>query len=186
MLILCGQAVNNKSVRRFTFSAGPSRLISHYGNCIQSTEQEARSSPRLSREEIHEERPERGHPQEAQRQKEARDRINHMLPKAFRLSRKEAEALKNGRSVFTTLLSLRTAPSPRSQFSVSVSKKVAKLAVDRNRIRRRCYSAITDILPTMPKPNMVMVFPKAAARTVSYEKLVSDLRTAFKKAGIVS
>lgn len=109
-----------------------------------------------------------------------------MISKAFRLSRKEAEALKNGKSVFTTLVSLRMTWSPTPRFSVSVSKKVAKHAVDRNKIRRRCYRAIETLIPLIKNPAIVMLSPKALTKNIPYTTLVSDIRTAFVKAGIVS
>lgn len=109
-----------------------------------------------------------------------------MISKAFRLSRKEAEVLKNGKSVFTTLVSLRAVASPTPRFSVSVSKKVAKQAVDRNRIRRRCYRAVESLIPSIEHPMTVMIFPKASAKNVLYTTLVSDIQSAFVKAGIVS
>jgi len=109
-----------------------------------------------------------------------------MISKEFRLSRKEAESLKNGKSVFTTLISLRSLPSPHPQFSVSVSKKVAKQAVDRNFIRRRCYRVIEENLTLIKKPARVMIFPKKEAKKAPYQKLASDIQEAFVKADIIS
>lgn len=109
-----------------------------------------------------------------------------MISKAFRLSRKEAESLKNGKSVFTTLVSLRTLPSSRLQVSVSVSKKVAKYAVDRNFIRRRCYRAIEEIISEIKTPSKIMVFPKKEVKKALYRNLVSDIQEALIKAGIIS
>jgi ribonuclease P protein component len=109
-----------------------------------------------------------------------------MLPKASRLSRAEAETLKNGKSVFTTLLSLRIVPAEETKFSVSVPKKVAKSAVDRNRIRRKCYGAIEKVAGDIKKPIRGMFFPKAEVRTISHEKLVAEVVLVFKKAGIIS
>jgi ribonuclease P protein component len=109
-----------------------------------------------------------------------------MLPKASRLSRAEAEFLKNGKSVFTTLLSLRFTPAPETKFSVSVSKKTAKSAVDRNRIRRKCYAALEKALPTLNTSVKGMFFPKATIKTLSQEKLAAELVLVLKKAGIIS
>jgi ribonuclease P protein component len=109
-----------------------------------------------------------------------------MISKAFRLSRVEAESLKNGKSVFTTLISLRTLPAPHLKLSVSVPKKIAKQAVDRNFIRRRCYRAIEESIPLIKKPSRVMVFPKKEAKKAPYQLLVTDIREAFIKAGIIS
>jgi len=186
MLILCGQTVNNKNPGIFTFHSGRSKLIFHYGNHIQSTKQETRSSTRFSRSKSNQNRAKYHHPKEAKRQEAPHRRVIIMLSKANRLSRVEAEALKNGKSVFTTLLSLRLVPATTLRFSVSVPKKVAPLAVDRNRLRRRCYGVIESLVPEVKKPFKVMIFPKKALQTIPHRDLISEMRTLFVKAGIIS
>ncbi|PJE74537.1 MAG: hypothetical protein COV01_00690 [Candidatus Taylorbacteria bacterium CG10_big_fil_rev_8_21_14_0_10_41_48] len=109
-----------------------------------------------------------------------------MLSQVYRLARKEALALKNGTSVFTTLLSLRAIPYSRIQISVSVSKKVAKKAVDRNRMRRQYYSALEKLIPEIKTPAKMMIFPKKTTKTISHKELVEELRKALDKAKLIS
>jgi len=109
-----------------------------------------------------------------------------MLSQVYRLARKEALALKNGTSVFTTLLSLRTTPSSRTQIAVSVSKKVAKRAVDRNRTRRRYYSAMEKLIPEIKTPAKIMIFPKKTTKAVLHKEIIEELRKALDKAKLIS
>lgn len=62
---------------------------------------------------------------------------------------------------------------------IVVSKKIAKTAIRRNRIRRRMYAALYEILPTLPAGTCT-VFPDASAATVEFSELVSSLRKVFK------
>lgn len=67
-----------------------------------------------------------------------------MLPKKGRLTAAQVQdVLTRGRSVRTSLLSAKyVAGSNGVQVSAVVSKKVAKHAVERNRIRRALYRAL--------------------------------------------
>lgn len=67
---------------------------------------------------------------------------------------------RNGKTVRQGPLSLRFVTNPRrskSRIAVVVSKKVAKRAVDRNRIRRRLYEAIRHELPGISEPHDIVV-----------------------------
>ncbi len=109
-----------------------------------------------------------------------------MITQALRLSRKDAEALKNGKSVFGTLLSLRYTPSTTCGYSVTVSKKVSKDAVGRNRIRRRTYAALRSIIKDEQISALIMIFPKSSVRTIPFATLESDLRDVMRKAHLIS
>jgi len=98
----------------------------------------------------------------------------------------EARALKNGALVFTTLLYLRAIPYTRIQISVSVSKKVAKRAVDRNRTRRRYYSAMEKLIPEIKTPAKIMIFPKKTTKAVLHKEIIEELRKALDKAKLIS
>jgi len=87
-----------------------------------------------------------------------------MLPKNRRIERKEfnqiiTQGKRYNSQSFTLYLSKiepREASFP-SKFSFSVSKKVAKLAVNRNKLRRRGYSIIGRKLEVI-KPGFFMFF----------------------------
>jgi ribonuclease P protein component len=103
-----------------------------------------------------------------------------MLKKADRLTTEEIETLSQGKSVFGTLLSLRYvhvsgADGAKLKFAVSVSKKVFKTAVERNRARRRVYGAIDMKVFATAKPTYVMFMPKKEAITVPIEQLKNEV-----------
>lgn len=67
-----------------------------------------------------------------------------------------------------------------AKVAVSVSKKVSKRAVVRNRIRRRTYSAIRKLLPNLSN-NLFLLIAKPRAENVRGEKLKNELAELFKK-----
>ena len=71
-----------------------------------------------------------------------------MLPKKARLTAAEVrEILKSGRSVRSGALSAKYKTAFHSKAAVVVSIKVAKSAVERNRLRRAAYLALRTSLP---------------------------------------
>lgn len=71
-----------------------------------------------------------------------------MLPKSKRLTAAEVrEILKVGRVVRTPSLVAKHIEAQRSAFAVAVSKKVAKNATERNKIRRQIYTGLAKALP---------------------------------------
>ena len=109
-----------------------------------------------------------------------------MLKKAERLTVSDIEALSQGKSVFGTLFSLRFTPGPKTGFAIAVSKKVAPLAVDRNRVRRRGYAALEKIKKSVKIPVYAMLMPKKEFITASFTDIVHEVEVVFKKAGLLS
>ena len=71
-----------------------------------------------------------------------------MLPKQARLSAAEVrEVLKSGRSLRAGALSIKYTKAAKAKAAVVVSTKVAKRAVDRNRLRRAGYRALAHLPP---------------------------------------
>ena len=78
-----------------------------------------------------------------------------MLAKLRRLNAREVRGvLKNGRSARVGTVVARYTIAQSSKAAVVVSGKVAKRAVDRNRIRRKGYAA----LATLPKSKHLVFF----------------------------
>lgn len=104
-----------------------------------------------------------------------------MLPKKRRISRTEIETvLKSGARHNSPhlLLYLYKNGLNYSKFSFSVSKKVAKTAVSRNKQRRRGYSIITKKgVSIKPGFSCLLVFKKGAdlIKFESLEKEISEL-----------
>ncbi len=108
-----------------------------------------------------------------------------MLPKSKRLTTEEIESLSNGKSVFGTLISIRAIKSDTLKFAVSVSKKVAPLAVERNRLRRKVYNSLPSLMGEIKSPAFVMIMPKKEILTVSMDTLKSEIGALLKKSGLM-
>ncbi len=63
-----------------------------------------------------------------------------------------------------------------AKVAVIVSKKVAKSAVERNRIRRRIYGAVKNPLLHMQKGVYILLYPKKETLLLPYKNLESDVR----------
>ena len=71
-----------------------------------------------------------------------------MLPKRSRLTAQQVEeVLKSGKTARLAGLSAKYMPGASPKAAVVVSKKVAKGAVERNRLRRAAYAALARALP---------------------------------------
>ena len=86
-----------------------------------------------------------------------------MLAKKNRLTTKKfQEVFKKGEVIHTPLFMGRKMFSvdKNSHFAVVVSKKIARRAVDRNKMRRRVYAEIENILPNISPPIQMIIFLK--------------------------
>ncbi len=97
---------------------------------------------------------------------------------------RDITCLSNGKSVFGTYMSMRYIVVPTKKFSVSVSKRVAKRAVDRNRIRRRVYAALREVKEDVKKSVFIMIMPKRECQTIKLAEIKNELTFLFKKAGL--
>ena len=71
------------------------------------------------------------------------------------------------------------------RYGLTVSKKVSKLAVMRNRIKRRLRAVACDILPEYQGQNFdIVLIGRVGAGERAYEDLQNDLRWCLKKMGI--
>lgn len=77
----------------------------------------------------------------------------------------------------TTYFTLRISPSDdeRVRVAVSVSKKVSKKAVVRNRVRRRAYAVLGRLIPSMKK-NLYMLSAKPGAEGLKGEALEEEVK----------
>lgn len=87
-----------------------------------------------------------------------------MLPKQARLTTMEVKkVLTVGRGKRGTLLSIKTLSSPPPfRCAVIVSKKIAKNAVTRNRVRRGVYEALSK--SSLPQSGHAILFVQAVPR----------------------
>lgn len=103
-----------------------------------------------------------------------------MLAKKFRIGNRNRieQILKKGRIFRQRLLSLRYLLSGKanSRFSVIVSKKLSRKAVERNRVKRRVYEAIHRNFPASDKKcyDIVVLVSPGALKT-PYETLEKEI-----------
>ncbi len=73
-------------------------------------------------------------------------------------------------------------PSPTMRVGFTVTKKVDKSAVKRNRIKRRMRAAAADVLSTQAKPGYdYVLIGRQQTATRSYKTLCKDLKWCLKK-----
>ena len=81
---------------------------------------------------------------------------------------------------------VQTAPnnSENGRFGITVTKRISKSAVVRNRIKRRLRAAAYDILPLYaPKGIDIVLIGRAETATRLYTDLQNDLKYCLKKLG---
>jgi ribonuclease P protein component len=87
--------------------------------------------------------------------------------------------MKEGVSVHSSWLSLRfTSRAAYPRFSAIVSKKVAKTAVERNRIRRRVYAVLEKL--TLP-PLHALVMVKKPLNDITPSDLLKEIENLLAK-----
>lgn len=97
-----------------------------------------------------------------------------MLPRSRKLSASEVrEILRMGKPTRGSRLLAKYREAPLSKAAVVVSKKVAKSAVERNKIRRELYAALVSALPQGKQ----VVFTVTSGGT----DLVADITTLCSK-----
>ena len=104
-----------------------------------------------------------------------------MLPSSRRVPRALFKTIvEKGKYSNTEHFSLKRAPSggQEARIAVSVSKKISKKAVVRNKIRRRAYSALRGIIPSV-RPGLYLVSAKPGAGELKSEELKSELKQLF-------
>lgn len=108
-----------------------------------------------------------------------------MLPKSKRLGTKAfTEIMEKGRSFHNPFLILKVIPSlSESVFALSVPKKVSKLAVDRNKIKRQIYSIIEDI-DYKPGYKIVLII-KVGFDKLSFKDLQVEIQKTFVKSALL-
>ena len=109
-----------------------------------------------------------------------------MIPRKNRLGKLDTRwVLKKGESLTTDLFIVRylkitgleTSKEPR--FTVVTSTKLAKKAVDRNKLKRRIHEALRPQLDTLDHTSQtwkVAIIPKKRALDVEYEEIEEDIK----------
>lgn len=114
-----------------------------------------------------------------------------MLPKKNRISRKEFPSYKmKGIRAFSPYFSAvfyknDEKKDPNCHISIVVSKKTAKIAVDRNYLRRRFYDLIGPFLGLTSDLFTAVFYPKKEAKDVSQDILKGEVEKALKSAKLI-
>lgn len=110
-----------------------------------------------------------------------------MLPRKNRVSRKKfpvypTKGLRISSSLFTAVV------YPQEHdvaVSVVVSKKTAKTAVLRNRIRRRLYAAVEPFLTTFMRGAIIVFYPNINAGQSPHDTLKSEVSEMLRKQKLI-
>ena len=108
-----------------------------------------------------------------------------------RVSRRDMEVLraKSSRKLHARhcVVALTPTPGLPTALTCVVSKKVARHAVDRNKIKRRIREAFRQV-DVVPYQYTLIVYPRISVLSVPFAELVEDIQTCLKsqKMGIQS
>ena len=110
-----------------------------------------------------------------------------VLPKNKRISRIEFKNLTNGKVFYSKFFLIKTFIVPKNQlrFAVSVSKKVASKAVDRNRLRRYGYTSLQSLWTNLQDGNFGHIMAQKGASKLSFDEVRSEIETLLTKAHLL-
>lgn len=116
-----------------------------------------------------------------------------MLPKSYRLTKEKdfTAVYKKAKSVFTTSLVLKyvrrrdSKKNENSRFGFVVSKKTAKKAAVRNKIKRRLRAIIEKKIEELPVGYDFILIVRAGIIKKNYQAIKNDVESLFKRAGII-
>lgn len=118
-----------------------------------------------------------------------------MIRKESRIKREKFEkVMKKGELISSHLFSFRierksldlshNSAESTSNFSVVVSKKVAKTSVSRNLLRRRVYEILRNIEKRLKNPCKIIVFAKKDSEVATFKALESEITAILENAKI--
>lgn len=105
----------------------------------------------------------------------------------YRLSRHDFTRLQTKRRVSGVYITLAIGVVPgrsRSGFACVVSKKAARHAVDRNRIKRRVRAIFREIYPSFTPGMVVVAYAKNGSSRTTMVQLRDDIHTLLSKVHI--
>lgn len=108
-----------------------------------------------------------------------------MLPRKNRIRRGRFKELSNGAALHSKhlmLVAYEGGLGDDPMFAFSVSKKVSKSAVGRNRARRRGYSAISRLIPGVRKGFLGHFSAKKGLETISFNDVFDEVRGLLRRA----
>ncbi|MBD2577226.1 ribonuclease P protein component [Oscillatoria sp. FACHB-1406] len=117
------------------------------------------------------------------------------LPKINRLHRRDFQVVyQQGFSRHSSHLKLKALPArgnagieegqqlPASQFGITISRKISKKAVARNRVKRQLRAALRQLLPQIPRGWKMIFVVKPRATECKYEHFLRELEQLLSQA----
>ena len=83
------------------------------------------------------------------------------------------------------LMKIQKTGALQSRFSVTVPKKVAKLATERNTLRRRVYAAVETFIPSLKPGYEGVIVLKTTIDKIDQKDIISELKNVFLKASLI-
>jgi len=74
---------------------------------------------------------------------------------------------------------------PPTKIGISISQKVSKKAVVRNRIKRQLRAIVREVLPQLPRGWKIVVIVKSHAQECNYEDFLRELRQLLIKSEVL-
>ena len=84
------------------------------------------------------------------------------------------------RALFTPELEIKP-----TRIGISISQKVSKKAVVRNRLKRQIRAALRELLPSILPGWKIVIVVRSRARECEYEHFLRELKQLLKKAKII-
>jgi ribonuclease P protein component len=95
--------------------------------------------------------------------------------------------VKTGRELYSPAFTIKYIGASIFKFSPTAPKKIFKTAVSRNRVRRRIYAAVREIISqTKTKPNMIVLIVKKDIKDITSQRLVMVLQDLFVQAHLIA
>lgn len=113
-----------------------------------------------------------------------------MLPKSQRLNSSEVEeVMSKGQTLFTEFFLIKFLKGNNKEIKISAlaPKKSFSTAVERNKIRRKIYAALSPIFKKNPtkKPFLVVIIGNKKIENIKTAELASKIEQIFIKGGIL-
>ncbi|MEI6420078.1 MAG: ribonuclease P protein component [bacterium] len=87
---------------------------------------------------------------------------------------------------YITLRFLLVPEQEEARFTVIVTKKVSKLAVDRHYNQRKIYNIIQELIPHSVPGYSTLIFPKKDLRLIEQDLIKEETIKILKKTGLIS
>ena len=102
-----------------------------------------------------------------------------MPPKRERLTKQDFSELSRRNMIRNPLFDIGFLSSAQMKVACIISKKTVKLAVDRNKIKRKMFNLFEGNKPK--KPYIIIMYPKREVLYTPYLKLKSEMEGIFAK-----